>query len=140
MFELLPNIVCKPDVFEMDSVRIQRKSSEDRVLDRYGLLINFLQHEMLIAALFRHDRIPRDVLELRLPSLAGCVQQTNAVAGNDRYLMVIEKQNRARVGKHGWNIRRDESFTFHGADDERITFAHSDNFLRIVDRDACESK
>ena len=133
MFELLPNIVCKPDVFEMNGVGIQRKSSEDRILDRHGLLINFLEHEMLIAALFRHDRIPRDVLELRLAAISGRVEQAYAIARNDGDLMIVEKQYGARVGKHCRHIGRDEPFAVHRPYDERVAFANGDELLWIVD-------
>ena len=138
MFKSLPDIICKGDVFEMNGVGVERKPSEYRVLDRDRLLINFLEHEMLVAALFRHDRVPRDVLKLRLPSVSGRIQQAYAVTRDDSHLVIVEKQDGARIGKHCRHIRGDESFAVHGPDDQRISFADRDDLLWIVDTDARE--
>ena len=73
MLEALPHVIAKRGVFEMDGIGVERKSSEDRVLDSDGLLIDFFKHEMLVAALFGHYRIPRDLLELRLAAPARSV-------------------------------------------------------------------
>src|SRR5438552_7000468 len=138
MFKSLPDIIRKRNVFEMNGVGVERKASKYRVLDRYRLLINFLEHEMLVAALFRHDRVPRDVLKLRLPSVSGRIQQAYAVTCDDSHLVIVEKQDGARIGKHCRHIRRDESFAVRGPDDQRISFADRDYLLWIVDTDARE--
>ena len=104
VLEAFPHLIGKRDVFQMNGVRVERKSSQDRVFDRDRLLIDFLEHEMFVAALFRHDRIPGDVLELWLPAPAGSIQEANAVARNDGDFMVVEKQNRSRIWKHCGNI------------------------------------
>ena len=44
------------------------------------LLKNFLEHEMLVAALFRHDRIPQNVRDLALHGAAVEVGEVHAVA------------------------------------------------------------
>ena len=49
---------------------IVRDSSQRGVADGARLLIDFLEHEVLEAALFRHDRVPGDVLHLALDGLA----------------------------------------------------------------------
>ena len=53
-----PLVFRKGNILQVDLVGIQRKSAKDRVADGGRLLINFLEHEMLVAALFSHDRIP----------------------------------------------------------------------------------
>src|SRR6185369_11148927 len=49
---------------------VERDSSLHRVANGARLLVNFLEHEMLEAALLRHDRIPRDPLNRRLHRIA----------------------------------------------------------------------
>jgi hypothetical protein len=41
-----------------------RDAAQRGVADGARLLIDFLEHEMLEAALFRHDRVPGDALRL----------------------------------------------------------------------------
>ncbi len=89
---------------------------------------------MLVAALFRLDRIPGDVLELRLFGLAGGIEQTNAVARHNGDFVIVQQVNGTRVRQQCRNIGRHESFTVDAADDERRSFAHRDNLLRIVHR------
>ena len=116
VLEALPRLIVKRDVFKMNPVILERKTSQDRVLDGDRLLIDFFEHEMFVAAFFRHDRIPRDVLELRLANLTGSIEQTDAVALNNGDFMIVEEQDRSSVGKHRRNIRRNKSFTIDGPD------------------------
>ncbi len=44
--------------------RILRDAAQCRVADGAGLLVDFLEHEVLEAALLRQDRVPGDVLDL----------------------------------------------------------------------------
>src|SRR5215471_7647817 len=97
VFEAFPDCFGKSHIFQMDRIRVEREPSEHRVLDGNGLLIDLLEHEMLVAALLGHDRIPCNVLELGFASLACCIEKTNAVYCNDGNFMVIEKQNGACV-------------------------------------------
>src|SRR5262249_40057747 len=107
VLEAFPNFVAESDVFEMNAAGVQRKPSEDRVLDGDRLLVNLLEHEMLVAALLGHDRIPRDVLELRLAVRAGPVHELDSVACDNGNLIVVKKQNRSSVAKHRRNVRGD---------------------------------
>src|SRR5438094_7003555 len=117
VFEALPYVIAEFDVFEVDGIRVERKSSKYRVLDGDGLLVNLLEHEMLVAALFRHDGIPRDVLELGLAFLTGDVEQADAVTCHDGNFVIVEKQNGPGVRKHCWNVGSNEALAIDGADD-----------------------
>ena len=55
---------------EEDMAGILRDAAERGVADGARLLVDFLEHEMLEAALFRHDRIPGDVLRFALQRVA----------------------------------------------------------------------
>src|SRR2546425_7490318 len=78
--ETLPLVVAESDILEVDSISIERKSAENGIADGRRLLVDFLEHEMLVTALFGHDRIPRDVLELRRARLAGRIKKADTVA------------------------------------------------------------
>ncbi len=54
------------------------------VADGPRLLVNFLEHEMLEAAFFRHDGVPGDVLHLANNGLAVEVGEPHAFGGNHR--------------------------------------------------------
>src|SRR5438046_7707301 len=95
--ESFPLSLVERDVFEMDGIRIERKSSEYGVPDRRRLLVNFLEHEVLVSALLSHDRIPGDLLELRLAFLAGGIEQANPIAAHDSNLVFVEEEDRSRV-------------------------------------------
>ena len=49
---------------EEDVAGILGDAAERGVADGARLLVDFLEHEVLVAALFRHDRVPGDVLDL----------------------------------------------------------------------------
>ncbi len=51
---------------EKDAAGLLADAAESSIADRARLLVNLLEHEMLVAALFRHDRIPKNVLHLAL--------------------------------------------------------------------------
>src|ERR1051325_10526546 len=76
---------------------VERDSSLHGVANGARLLVNLLEHEMLEAALFRHDRIPRDPLNRRLHRIAFEVCHAHGVAIDDRDLAVAEKEDVARV-------------------------------------------
>src|SRR5262245_40746423 len=140
VLEALPNIIAECNVFQMNPITLERESSKDRVLDRDGLLINFFEHEVFVPAFFSHDRIPGDVLELRLPTLTRVIEQTNAVACDDCDFMIVEEEDRSCVGKHRRNVGRNKAFAIDGANDQRIPFPHSNDLLRIIRTHARESE
>src|SRR5437762_3078974 len=47
---------------QKDSTALLTDAPESGVADGARLLKNLLEHEMLVAAFFRHDRVPEDVL------------------------------------------------------------------------------
>ena len=61
-------------VLEEDLAAIERDASEDRVARGRRLLEDFLEHEVLVAALLRRDRIPHHPLRGlrdRAPAVVG---------------------------------------------------------------------
>ena len=55
---------------EEDAAGLLAHAAQRGVADGARLLEDFLEHEVLVAALFRHDRIPQDVRDLALHGAA----------------------------------------------------------------------
>src|SRR6185369_5563507 len=83
---------------------VERDATLHRVANGARLLVNLLEHEMLEAALFRHDRIPRDPLNRRLHRIAFEVCHAHRVTIDDRDLAVAEKKDVTRVLQNRWNV------------------------------------
>ena len=73
-----------------------RNAAQRGVAHGARLLENFLEHEMLEAALFRHDRVPGHVLHLALDGLAVEIGELHAVRREHRQVAVARK-NMSRV-------------------------------------------
>ena len=101
---------------EKDFAGVQRDAAEQRVAHGAGLLENFLLHEMLVAALFRHDGVPGDVLDRALHGLAIDIRDADALRREDSDIAIGEEENVARVIENGGNIAGDEIFAFAEAD------------------------
>src|ERR1044071_3672071 len=95
---------------------VERDSSLHRVANGARLLVNFLEHEMLEAALLRHDRIPRDALNRRLHGVSFEVCHAHGISIDECDLAVAEKEDVARVLQNRWNVRRDEEFAIAESD------------------------
>ena len=122
------------EVLEEDLSAIERDAAENRVARGGRLLVDFLEHEVLVAALFRRDWIPHHAL-CRLRDRAPLViSELHAGSRDDRHLLVAEKHDVARVREDGWDVGRDEEFLLAEADDDRRTVADRDNLLGVFNR------
>src|ERR1044071_8028796 len=111
---------------------VERDSSLHRVANGARLLVDFLEHEMLEAALLRHDWIPRDALDRRLHRVALEVYDPNGVAIDDRDFAVAEKEDVARVLQDRGNVRRDEELAVAKTDHDRRALTHGDDRVGLV--------
>ena len=89
---------------------ILRNAAEQSVAHGARLLENLLLHEMLVAALFRHDGIPGDVVGGALDGSAVVVHHAHALAGEHGDVAIGEKKNFAGVLEQGGNVAGDEIF------------------------------
>ena len=99
------------------------------------LLEDLLEHEMLEAGLFRHDRIPQHALRRLGDRPAEEVGERARRSGDDRHLVVAEEDDVARVAEDGGNVGRDEELAVAEPDDDRRTLADGDDLLGLVGRD-----
>ena len=97
--------------------------------------MDLLQHEVLVAALLRLERIPGDPLDGRLALAALRVLDDDLVARRDGHLPVGEEDDVARVDEHRRDVRGDEVLALADADDEGGAQPRGDDLARIRGRD-----
>src|SRR5579864_463946 len=95
------------------------------------LIMDFLQHEMLEAALLRHDRVPGNVLYLAHHRLAFKIHQTDTGRSHHRQVAIVQEEQIARVVKDGGDVRGDKIFVVAQPDDRRRTIARRDNLVGL---------
>ena len=109
-----------------------------QVLERVGkggrLLEDFLEHEVLVAALLRRDRIPQHPLRRLGDFAAAVVGELHAGARDDRHLLVAEEHDVSRVAEDCRDVGGDEELPLAKADDDRRAVANRDDLVRIVGR------
>ena len=120
--------------------RVLRNAAQSRIADGARLLVDFLEHEVLEAALFRHDRIPGHVLHLARDGLSVEVRELHAVGGNDGHVAVGEEENVPRVMEDGGNVGGHEIFVVAEADYRRRSVARGNDLVRFVSGDHGQRK
>ena len=103
-----------------------------RIANRFRLLVNFLEHEMRIAALFRRFRRPRHLLHLLGNGKTVRAQDLHPIRLYDRDFPIGQDINPPRARDNRRDIRRDEIFTLAQPDDERIVLLRADNRVRML--------
>ena len=111
------------------------ESSETRpsVVSRNGprLLPDLLEHEVLVAALFRLDRIPLNARHRALDRIAVKVGQLDAGQREDRHIAIGQKVDIARVVQHAGHVGGDKGLAFAHADHHRRTEARGNDLVRF---------
>ena len=132
---LAQHLIRDLDLVQEDLAALLRRAAEHGLLDGPRLLEDFLEHEMLVSGLLRHDRIPRHLralLRYRPPRIIG---ELDPRRGNHRHFLVAKEHDVARVAQDGGNVRRDEKFPVAQSDNNGGTVADGDNLVGIVGRD-----
>ena len=104
----------------------------DRIADDLRLLVDLLEHEMLIAALFGGFRIPLDLGQLLLQHLAVDVVEGHIALFELRDLHIADVIDIAGVFQDRRNIRGDIALAVRDADDHRAVLAGAVDLARIV--------
>ncbi len=119
---------------EKDVAGFLRNPSQRGVTHRARLLVDFLEHEMLEPALFRHDRVPGDVLHLADDGLSVEVGELHAFRRNHGQVAIAQEEQVASVIKNRRNVGGDEIFVFAQTDDRRRAIARGHDLVRLIDR------
>ncbi len=82
---------------EENGAGILRDAAERGVADGAGLLIDFLEHEVLEAALFRHDGVPGNTLGFALQRMAVEIGDAHSILREYGNIAIREKEKIARV-------------------------------------------
>jgi len=95
-----------------------RDPAAEGVGDGARLLVHLLEHEVPVATLLGHDRIPQDADRGAPDRLAVEGRQLDRVGGDDRDLVVLEHDHVARVGEDRGNVGRHEHLALAEPDDD----------------------
>ena len=93
LLECAERVVGDVEILEEDSASIQRHPSQNRVPSCCRLLVDLLEHEVLVAGLFGRDGIPQHTLRRLRDGSPGVVGKRHPGAGDDRHLLVAEEHH-----------------------------------------------
>ena len=133
-------LVADLHLAQEDLAGVERDAAQGGVANGARLLPDFLEHEVLVAALFRLDGIPLDARDLALDGLAVEVGELDAVAGEDGHVAVGEEIDIARVVQDAGNVGGDEVFALAHADDDRRAGARGDDLVGLGGGEDAEGK
>jgi len=119
-------------LIEEDFSGVLRDAAEQGIADGARLLENFFLHKVLVAALFRHDGVPGDVVRGAFDGAAVVVHDMDAFGGENGDVAVGEKKHLASVLKKGGDIAGDEIFTIAKPNHRGRAQARGNNLLRII--------
>ena len=116
---------------EEDFAGVEGDAAEGGVADGARLLPDFLEHEVLVAALFRLDGVPGDAREFALDGLAVEVGELDAGGSEDGHVAVGEEVDVARVVENAGDVGGDEGLAFADADDDGGSAARGDDLVGL---------
>ena len=119
-------------LFEEHPARLRRGSAEHGLADRPRLLVDFLQHEMRVARLLRHHRIPGDVSRRLGDRPAAEVRKHDACPRHNRDLAIVQEGHVARVFEKRRRVGGHEGFAVAKANDDRRSVPHGNDRVGIV--------
>ena len=97
-----------------------------RVEDRLRLLVNFLQHEMRKATLFRRGGIPGDLRQFPFHRASLDVNEMDIRRGHNRQIPLFEIRHITGMGQHRHDVGGDERRMGRCAHDQRAARARRD--------------
>ena len=104
------------------------------------LLVNFLEHEMLVAAFFGHDGVPQDVRHLAVHRPAFEIAEPHAVGRQHRHVAIGQEKHVARVIQDGRHVGRHEILVVAQPDHHRGAGTRGDDLVRVRARDYRQRK
>ena len=107
-------------------------SGADGIADSLGLFVDLLEHEVLIAALFRGGHLPGDMLYGLLDVFAVAVVEMDAGAVHDQQVTVVEIHHIPGVFQNGGHIGGDVVAVFAETEDQGRVLLDADDGVGIV--------
>ena len=115
----------------VDGERAVHKPPSKRVADDARLLVNLLQHEIGIAALFGQVKVPIDMRDARLNRTSRLVGVFDARRGHARVLAVPQDDDVTRGIDHGNHVGSDVYAVFSLPDNNRGILSRDRNDARL---------
>ena len=132
-------VISEVESLQIDRPLVLENPAGQGIGNGARLLVDFLEHEMAIAAFLRHQRTPGDRFRrfFLAISLPGRKMQI-AVLLEDNEFAIVEKDHLAGMRKHGGNVGGDKKFAVSLADDQggaEFGGDHRPRFLLAEDGD-----
>ena len=124
---------------ELGKALFENETSTHGVFHRGGLLEDFLQHEVRIAAPFDLLQVPLDTSDGLVANRRIEVEHLVTVAGDHGDIAIVEIDHVARVREYRRRVRSDEVFPVADTDQQRATVAGGHDFVLLVAGDGRES-
>ena len=123
--------VVELDVLEPHgSVLVQ--TAGERLGHHRSLLVDLLEHEVLVSALLGLLGVPRDVRDLPLDRRTVDRLDRRTVLGDHDQLVVLDDEEVAGVVQHCGYVRGEEGLPLAESHDERADLPHGDDLARLV--------
>ena len=117
---------------EEDLAGVERDAAEGGVADGAGLLVDLLEHEVLVAGLFGLDGVPQDALDFEGERVGVEVGEGDAGGGEDGDFAVGEEVDVAGVVEDAGDVGGEEEFAVAEADDGGRAHAGGDELVGLV--------
>ena len=127
------------EFFKRNTLLVTRNTLAHRVTNGFRLFMNFLEHEMLIAALFCCLSIPCDFKYLLGNGLALAISDLDTVLAYNGKFAVPHDVGTACTGDNRGDIRGDIVLPFAEANDQRVVLLCADKHIRVFTAHKCQS-
>ena len=124
--------LIEADLVEEHATLLERDPAENRLARRVRLLEDLLQHEVLVARAFGHDRVPQHTLHGFRELAPGPIGERHAVPRHHRHLLVAEEHDVARVAQDSRDVGCDEELAIAHADHHRRAVPDGNDLAGIV--------
>ena len=105
------------------------------VPDRLGLLVDLLEHEMVVAALLHGPGFELQFGDVPIHRRVVEVRDIHGVRGDEGDIPVVEIDDPSRVRDEGRGVGSDQALPFADTDDERAAFPRDDDTSGFVGGD-----
>ena len=125
---------------EEDAAGVGGDAAQDGVADGARLLVDLLEHEVLVAGLFGLDGVPCDALDAEGDGRAVEVGEGDAGGGEDGEFAVGEEVDVAGVMQDARNVGCEEEFAVAEAEDNGRAKTRGDELIGLVGREDADGE
>ena len=117
---------------EHGRTEIEIESAADGVAERVGLLVDFLEHEVVETALFRGGGIKGELGDLAGDRDVVEVADIDGIGADNGDVVVVQIDHALGVGDDGGSVGRDDGFSLADADNDGAAAAGGDDLVRLA--------